>query len=531
MTSARSLFDLARAIVRAHEQAALDQITVIPVIVDDLHAARPVLRALCEVLDGRLLDTSAADSHFEVPDLNVPVAATDDPVRREAVKIALTTDAGRHVSLVETSDGYLDAVLQDPDVETDPSPGDRTITAIARAAVHRDLDRHPLVIVTYQSGVLDLQYKRAAWSLMVDHFGTMPRSGSLRTLVVVVEAAIDVDLHCLAGRGFRFAIQGERLLQRQGIDSLRAAVRQIARHDSPIVLFLGAGFGASSRMPLGDAMRDGAIQRLIDLPDDHSLSSRDLAMRFHAWLADKPEWLSPTEQAMSPESFAKTLTLERVIDAERQLYSDIPTLTEFKVHHDQVVETPGAAVLSLTEVLQNAHGRIIVAEVNFDLLIEKHARTGIKVFASRNDFSQAGNYIRRYLQGDVIDIPLLKFHGTIEDFSTCIVTQEQTERGVGTEKLGALRALLGDEDSPRLWIYVGMSMRDRDLVRVLHGEDFGRGIDERWVLPYVVDSVEEYAEARAGFWSETNLPRMQDRMITETSDAFFAALAEAWAAP
>lgn len=529
MSTALSLFDLAREVTQSHERAPAGQITVIPVIVDSLHAARPVLRALSDVLEGRFLDTSPADTHAGMPDLDEPVAGTEDPVRREAVRATLQTDAGRRIALVDAPDGLLDATLENPSVGVEPSPGDRTITAIARAAVHRDLDHYEFVIISYRSGVLDFPFRKAAWNLMVDQFDSMP-SGTLRTLVVVVEAAIDIDLHCQSGKGFRFAIERDRLLRRQGRNNLLSAVSQIVSHEPPIVFFLGAGFSASSHMPIGNAVRDGAIRRLLGILDEESLPSVELAARFHEWLSEKPGWLAPSEQSMPRDAFAAGLTLERVLDAEGRLYSDLPTLAEFKTLHDRVVGSPGPAVLALARLLQRGLGRVIIVEVNFDLLVETHAGVATRVFASTADFSAAPDYLARYIAGEEHDVPVLKLHGTIDDFNTCVVTQEQTELGVGTEKLEALRALLGQGERARLWIYVGASMRDRDLLRVLTGEDFGRGLDERWVLPYVVESVEQYAESRSVFWSQTDLPRMEDRIITETSDAFFIALAQEWPA-
>ena len=95
----------------------------------------------------------------------------------------------------------------------------------------------------------------------------------------------------------------------------------------------------------------------------------------------------------------------------------------------------------------------------------------------------------------------------------------------------SLRALQGTAESPRLWIYVGVSMRDRDLLPVLAGEDLARTLDERWVSPYLVDTVAEFAQAREAFWQEVRparRPKIEDRLITETADAFFSALADAW---
>jgi hypothetical protein len=83
-----------------------------------------------------------------------------------------------------------------------------------------------------------------------------------------------------------------------------------------------------------------------------------------------------------------------------------------------------------------------------------------------------------------------------------------------------LRALL----PPRpLWIYVGVSMRDTDLTPILAEEDFARALDERWVSPYLVETVAAFASGRVPFWRTTPLPTIEDRLITETSDAFFSA--------
>lgn len=529
MSAAGSLFDLAREVVRSHERAPTGQITVIPVIVENLDTARPVLRALSSVLEGLLLDIPATGGYAGMPDLHEPVAGTDDPVRREAVKSTLQTAAGRGITLLDLPDGSVDARLDDARTGVEPSPGDRTIAAIARAVLYRDLDHYEFAIISYQSGALDLAFRRAAWHLMVEQFGSMP-SVVLRTLVVVVEARIDIDLHCQSGKGFRFAIENERLVRRQGRDNLLSAVSQIVSHTEPMVFFLGAGFSASSRMPIGNAVRDRAIRRLLGISDEESVASDDLAVRFHDWVAEKPGWLSPSEDALPRDEFAEGLTLERVLDAESRLYPQLPTLAEFKTHHDQVVGSPGPAVLGLASILQKRSRRVIVVEVNFDLLVETHAGVGTKVFSSAADFSTAPEYVTRYMRGEEHDVPILKIHGTIDIFDTCVVTREQTELGVGAEKLDALRALLGQEERPRLWVYVGASMRDHDLLRVLTDEEFGKGLDERWVVPYVVESVEKYAESRSVFWAQLGLRSMEDRVVTETSDAFFTALASEWPA-
>ena len=94
---------------------------------------------------------------------------------------------------------------------------------------------------------------------------------------------------------------------------------------------------------------------------------------------------------------------------------------------------------------------------------------------------------------------------------------------MGAGKLEVIRALISQEE-PRLWIYVGVSMRDRDVVRVLEGEDFARELDELWVSPFLVTTVADFGRERAPMWKDKPLRTIQDRLVTETADAFFASL-------
>jgi hypothetical protein len=343
-------------------------------------------------------------------------------------------------------------------------------------------------------------------------------------LIAVVESSIDVPLHCNGSRGFRLALQDGRLLQRQPADAVSAFAAEVAAHAGPIVVFLGAGFGVSSRLPLGNKIRDDAIRRLLGLTATLPATSHELAHRFHEWMAaGQPDWLSDEERTMAADLYAKQLTLEQVIRAEQRVHPDLPTLVQFKTHQDAVLGTPGQGVIDLARVAELAVGRLVVVEVNFDQLVEAHAVVPTRVFASDDDFAGVPPYLDDYFAGTATDIPVLKVHGTIERFDTCVVTDVQTGLGVGERKLAALRRLLSPAE-PTLWIYVGASMRDRDLSRVFGDEDWARGVDERWVAPYLVDTVESFASARAPFWRQTTRQSIHSRLTTETSDAFFAAL-------
>lgn len=516
MTQAISVFELTTEVVRLHERSTAGRITVVPVLVDDLEVARPALEAVATVLSGRFFDAGGSE-------LQGPVPGTTNPIRIAAVEGALTTVPSgntRRVVLNALPGGLIDAAFIDPPVGVDPSPGERTVLAVARAISHSDLDSYDFAVLVYSDSAIDLPFRRAAWSLMVDQLADMPHP-TLKTLVVVVESGIDVELHCQTGRGFQLALDDARWVRRQGRDDLVVTATQLAQLTEPFVVFLGAGFAQSSRLPLGDGLRNSAIRRLLNIDPAALHTSEELAGRFHGWIAPKPGWLTASEAGMREDDYAKQLTLEQVIRAEKRLYPELPTLAEFRAHHDLVIGTPGSAVTDLASILEGTEGRPIIVEVNFDRLVEVHSLVPLKVFSSDEDFEEASDYVEAYLAGRESDVPLLKLHGDINAPDTCVVSDEQTEAGVGAGKLRALRTLL--HDPPNLWIYVGVSMRDRDLLPIFRGEDFARGIDERWVSPYLAETVATFALGRMPFWQERQFRTIDDRLVTETADAFFSA--------
>jgi hypothetical protein len=148
------------------------------------------------------------------------------------------------------------------------------------------------------------------------------------------------------------------------------------------------------------------------------------------------------------------------------------------------------------------------------------------VLASDEEFEDAEDYIIRYLNGQEADVPLLKLHGSIEREETCVVSDEQTEAGIGRGKLRAIRALYSEHK--RMWVYVGASMRDRDLLTVFRDSDFASGTDEVWVAPFLTNTVEDFANSRWAIWKRRDLRTVDERFISETADTFFQALRAAW---
>jgi hypothetical protein len=521
MTNPEVLFNLAIELAASHRRSEAGQVNVLPILVDDLVQSRVVLEALCDLTGGRFF--GAGDD-----DLEMPVPATTSPLVAPAVEAALTTvpSGGTRRVVISKSGDRVDAAFIDPPAGPDPSTGERTVLAVARAAMHADLDSAQLAVIAWPDSGVDLRLRSALWRLGVDQLAAM-QLPALRTLVMAVETEIDVNLHCQLGRGFRFAIQNGRFLRRHGKDALGSTVRQIVDHPDPFVLFLGAGFSVSSRLPLGNALRDQAIRRILNIDTASPVTSYGLAKRFSDWIFAKPGWLNTEEAATPVAAYIRQLTLEQVVRAEKRLFPSLPTLQDFRTHHDRVVGSPGIAALELAKLLRLAVGRVIIVEVNFDRLVESHAEAPIRVFASDDEFADAVGYVHQYLAGTETDIPVLKLHGTIDRPETCVISDDQTERGVGKNKLEVMRAILS-ETSPRLWIYVGTSMRDRDLIRVFSDEDWARGVEELWVSPYLDETVEEFATSRRPFWRDRRLVSIDDRLTSETADTFFTALREAF---
>ena len=532
MTLAVSWFELGQEIAESHARSGSEAVSVIPVVVEDLRTAKPILRALADIHEGCFLD--ASDPHIDPrTQLNVyqPVPGTSNPVRHKAIETALSKPK-KPLKIVHQSDSHLDVTFQNSSTAEELSAGDRTLQAIARAAAHRCLDESPFAIIAYASGPLDDLSKRAAWRLMVHHVDGSRRK-SPQTIIVVVESAIDIDIHCESGYGFRYAVERGRLLRRQGAAHLRDAATWIVEQSesSPVVFFLGAGFSVSSRIPLGDTLRDNAILGILGGAQFEGLDSTELGIELHNWLSTRDGssgWLSREERSMKSNKFASDLTLERVLVVEKRRDPSLPTLQEFKKHHDRVVDAPGLSVHHLAKIIRDSTAKIIVAQLNYDCLVERNTESTVRVFASNDQFEDASDYVQRYCSGDEDSVPLLKLHGTIDDIETCVATQDETDRGVGDAQFQTLTALLDLSPQRLPWIYVGVSMRDRDLLQVLNSQNFAKQLDERWVTPYIVPSIRDFGTRREPHWEGTGFESLDDRVITETSDAFFEMLAEVW---
>jgi hypothetical protein len=404
------------------------------------------------------------------------------------------------------------------------SGGQQAMVGLAASLLDAALVTGEFAVVLYDESGMDTTAVNACWSLIMDHLPGM-RLGPLRTLVVLVGATPSVGVHAMPGRGCRYAIVEDRLLQRKPLDSARGEALAFAtRQAHARVLYLGAGFSASSRLPLGNALRDSALRRLLgEVVPSAASDGRDLAKRFRAKLAGDQN-LQGLLKDLSEDQFADQLTLEQVLAYERIQYPELPTLAEFAQAHARAVSAPGTSVTSLADLLQAPNGLVLVT-VNFDELVESQAPGLVTAFATDEQFSNAAAYLRRYLAGEALPVPLLKLHGTIAIPDSCVVTTTQTEQGISDDRQAALEAILATDDTKVPWTYVGASMRDLDLRPILQHARFGHGLEERWVAPFLDAAVEQFADARRPYWEGQPL---QSKLITETADEYLRLLSGSW---
>jgi len=381
-----------------------------------------------------------------------------------------------------------------------------------------ELQRVPVATVVVGEEGLGLSYREAIWQVVSQLDRTS--QGALRTLILVVrvDAGIDVRLHCQYGTGFRVAHVSNEVLERHSREIVGAAASSFIKGSPMPVLFLGAGFSASSNMPMGDRLRNEALKNLVG-PE---VSKTDVVAMAGAFQQIEAGHLSERQRKLSPDRFERTLTFEQVIRAERSRDSSLPTLRLLQERDELATKSPGPAVTHLHDLIRSGT-RFAIATVNLDRLIETGLEDELEVFYSESHFGMAAAYARRYMAGDETKVPVFKLHGSIQDFDSCIVDDRQTQNGLSAGKAKLIRALHGDGEHRRHWYYVGASMRDIDLNKEFKSGQFGQRTHEHWVLPHSVSTVAEFAEDRTVVWEGATL---QQRLITESADVFMMKLLE-----
>ncbi|HEX8121866.1 MAG TPA: SIR2 family protein [Solirubrobacteraceae bacterium] len=534
----QTLFEALAEIASEHDHADDDHLLVVPVLSDEVESRRDLLAEVAEFLGGVLLDLTAGDYDAEI-------AAYDDALLRGTVEQSLSFDrpGGRIETQLSYAAGRLDVQLQSRGrTVTVPSPAETQLMAIARALFDERLRDHELALVLYDENTFDETSQQAVLSMLTG-LGRQSdlRLGATRTLVPFIRSSgLDRDRHCQLYRGVRYSLAGDSMIRRNRTRHLFDTVRKLtAARPQPLVLFLGAGFSASSKMPVGNSVRNTTIRRICQLNDPHDgRTDEDLAAELFRF-ANAPgrNLLSEREKDIGETEFARTATLEQAARIERDVFEVVvpQTISDLQERHNARLADPtfrlGDAVYGLHQIIE-AGRRVVLVTVNFDELAEHDHRDALDIAVDDDDFTRLASILGAMRQGGAHPdgkIPLLKLHGTINRPETCVVTDEETRSGITPPKTEALMSLVRNlPEGERIpWVYVGASMRDIDLDRVFGLREFNESVSERWVAPWPEGSVRRFVYAKNRWWAGRG-ESLLDRTVTETADAFMITLAEQW---
>lgn len=508
---------------------------VLPVVLAERARWTPLISAAFEQAGAPVVDATACgggvpsgDVNADAPELAAEVTALLDRYN--------ASEPGADLRLVLTGGtARIDGALEYDSVNR----GQQAVREIAAAICHEDLRAADTAALITAEDALDARHVGEVWRLLMD----LPRLLALRQGAQIALFAGDASTD-LSGPHFTGPVSARYILDRRGLRTRRpwahnrAAVAELAPHsqaDMPlVVMFLGAGASTSAGLPLGNKLRDTALEHLTGEPVSPD-TAVEVAERWFDELAGLDQ-LSPGEHAAGRRAFAEGLTLERVLAVEqyREGSENCHTLREFRRDHALVRNALAAQAAAgafaddpLVRLLA-ARRRLVLVTVNFDQVVEIKAGADVRPFVTDDDFAALPGYLDEYAANGG-PVPLIKMHGDIDVPTSIVANLDQTQAGLSLARSNALTALVERvrQQEVRPWWYVGYSMRDRDLENVWTGGAFADSMTERWVSPTVDPSVRDFIDrqrrprwtgaARAAYTAD-------ERTITTTAADFYALL-------
>lgn len=496
---------------------------IFPVLVEDLPSLINLVRAICHecgvpfLLADDLVDDGVEDS---------PAIAANRAIFEG---VAHTANSLMTLSVQESGGRTTVRWVAPPDAANRivANPGDRNVLGAMTALISSEFAGQPCCVLAYDEEQIDAVGRQLLWDAFLDRSPKWARGQLPSTLVLLIGGrSIDFPHHCRKGNSLRWALTRSTGRCRRNLwDSSWRDITGIAGDTRPLILFLGAGFSASSGLPLGDELRNVALENVLREEGGSAVDGPALAAHFFQYFRDKERLLEP-ELHMTNADLAAQLTLERVLREEFNIFGvdDSPTLAYFRDRHVTALTMPGAAVQQLAHVVALRKSTILVT-VNFDELIEAAIPSDqLRSFVSDEECSLFSEYLREYLTRGG-PTPLLKLHGSISRLESLVATVDATALGLSRAKTAAVNAL-PDIDGGGTLAYVGYSMRDPDVLRVLNQTSFAETLTEWWVAPLPDRGVHGWVTAnREEIW--TNMRRrhtVREHLITESADVFLAAL-------
>ncbi len=524
MMASPALLEFLAQAVRAHSARGTAAWTrVVRVVLADPELDAEETEALAALVAGVAVYSGRARGvHADSAETEFAAGSTE-PELRGALRIiddSLSKRPGPPLD-VEIDDRGVRITDKDADVL---SKGERELVGLLGALVDPGWEGSALGVVTYSEESMDPFVKRAAWDAVTAGLDEKRVAGLETLLVIARTGRIDTGRHCADRFGAEWVVDADRLVRRGSLESARQHASDLARTSSgPTVLYLGAGFSFSSGLPSGNDLRDHALRSYFETDPEAAVEPLARKLFQSALEAGK---LAGDQLEGGEDGFVGRYTLEDVIALVTELTNQpAPTLEFFAEQHEQA--HAGAAIDSLAALVGRVRGLVIVT-VNFDELIERACPDGsVHRVVTEQEFVGFPDYLQRYLEGEERAVPIVKLHGTISVVETCVVSARETRSLLPAPKADALRALTKAVDGPREnWVYIGTSMRDRDIVPVLKEPEFPKTFEEAWVMPLRAVGIDVLGDHRAGQW-EHGQPTLDARTYSVSADAFMRFMAAA----
>lgn len=491
---------------------------LLPCLHEELEKDIHLLQAGAQRCGGTLFFLNSADDEWEPP--KGPISRDRSALVEglfEAAGDALPTKV-----IVEQVGGGIRVRL-----DGDNKPVEPSLSSILRAAAviaSSAYDEFDLVLMAAMVAPTDPKRRELLWNLLTINPIDLAIKGESTTLVPILGANLDPETDYLRTPAIRYVARWDRVIRRSSVNQARAIETIAGLNDRPLMLFLGAGASASAGIPLGNTYRDLALDGLVGRHDDGQAA----AEAFFDLLHERQHFL--LGETESRTAFASGLTLERVLletfsDLGFRPRTDAPVIRELVKDCESALDYVRPGRKAIRELAAKLPGRLIIMTVNFDQLIEQDLGVDYSVYYRPEHYRERLDELVSYVGGDASKpVPILKLHGSIEDPESLIATIDTTSAGFHEDVLDALNNVLEAAGKPLSWVWIGCSMRDRDMNLWLGGLA-ANALDEWWVDPMPGKALDDFfAMHRAPKWSARG-QKLSDRLIIESADGFLRALA------
>jgi hypothetical protein len=510
---------LLRDLIDDHNKDRGEDHLLLPCLHEELEKDIDLLRAGAQRCGGTLFSLNSPDEAWDLP--RGPISSD-----RSALVEGLLKSAGDSLPaevIIELVGQGVRARLKGHDGPVEPS-----LTSILRAAAviaSSAFDEFDLVLMAAILAPADPRRRELLWNLLTINPVDLTIGGQSTTLVPILGASLNADIDYLRAPAIRYVARWDRVVRRSSVNQAHA-IKTIADLDRrPLVLFLGAGASASSGIPLGNSYRDLALEHLIGRHEDR----QSTAEIFFDLLHERQHFLPGETQSRA--AFASELTLERVLletfsDLGFRPRADAPVIQEIAKDCAAALDYVRPGRKAIRELAAKLQGQLIIMTVNFDQLVEEDLGVDCSVFYRPEHYRERLDDLVRYVGGDSSKLlPILKLHGSIEEPDSLIATIDTTSAGLNEDVLRALNQVLETARKPLRWVWIGCSMRDRDMNLWLGGLG-ASALDEWWVDPLPGKSLDDFfIQHRALKWSARR-QELRDRLIIDSADGFLRCLAD-----